>query len=131
METMAMFIGGKLGIGVLALLGSAVGLKLVHKLISSLSAKAIKKMLDPRTDDPRKAALIKKAFLANVELAEYCIPDRDKGSERKALVAAIFGRIMPRAAAETVSELIEEAVVTMDENLKKAVTNVPTGEQDR
>lgn len=80
--------------------------------------RVLTKALHPDNPDPELNERIKDLALASVRLAEYCIPDRGKGIERFALVDGYLAKL--HIPADIRKMLIEEAVWTMDDELKKA-----------
>ena len=114
---------GKLGM-LLAGLAGGIGVSAVLKLakgriggiVSKLIGGKIKDVLN--VNDPADRALI----LALVKYAEAKLPDAGSGKERFSLVASKIGAFFPvlHAHEKSISEVIEEAVRAMDDELKKA-----------
>ena len=115
------------GAGALAL--GKFGYSAVKNLVGKNVAAALKEAFDIKTADAVKKKLILDVFVAIVKLAEYCIPDRGQGQKRKEVVLAVLTRALPKPIAkhaDLLSGLIEEAVATMDDELKKI--SVPGGD---
>ena len=122
-EAALAFLSTKLGLATLAggtLAATLLGPRIVRPLVKKYVARELAKVLNPATANAHRRELIRNFALAAVRLAEDAIPDRGQGASRKALVARMLGKALPKAQADAISELIEEAVVTMDEELKKA-----------
>ena len=75
--------------------------------------------LNPTTPDPKLNELLKAHALTGVKVAEYIMPDRGKGIERFAMVDAWLARFKVPASMRKL--IIEEAVYTMDDEMKKAI----------
>lgn len=122
MEWLMGLVGTKVGLaalgGVTALVG-LFGAKAVHGAVNKYANDLLVQAMNPKTTDPIRAEKVRALVAAAVDLAEYAIPDRGRGDTRKKLVMETLGRFLPEKQAAVLSDLIEEAVVTMDDNLKK------------
>ena len=122
MEAFLAMIGGKLGLVALAggtALSGYLAKKFVPGLIQKYLGIGLRFVLDPKTSDPKEKQLIHDLALAAVKLVEYKIPDSGQGGVKKEVVSALLQKVMPKAQADILSEIVEQAVATMDAELKK------------
>ena len=99
--------------------------KALGAYIAKVLGKEIKASLALGAGDPKLDEKWKKWVLATVDLAEYVIPDRGKGAERKAWVQAQLAKAIPGLAADVLSGLIEEAWESSDDVLKGTLAENP------
>ena len=98
------------------LLAAKLGPALVRRWVKAQTAKAIAKALE--SDDPEVRAHLRILVYEAVWLAEHAIPGRGQGATRKAYLTQSLGRFVPPEYAGLLSDLIEEGVVTLDEELQ-------------
>ena len=118
MEALLSLIGAKagtigVGIGLAAILG--LGVKIVPKLIHSYIGKKMHNLFDGKLPEDREL------ILAVVKWAEKKIPNKGEGRHRYELVADKLISIFPILAKNrrVMADLIEQAVIAMDEELKE------------
>lgn len=117
MEWLGTVIGGKWGLMAAGVVAGWLAPRLKHWIVARISAEVggkLKEVLDIK--NPVDRALI----LAWVRWAEAKLPDEGLGADRKKLVTAFLRRLFPATLADVLSDSIEEAVKTMDIELKKA-----------
>lgn len=111
----------KAGVGVASAVGALAVAKiapLVRPLFGKIIKGQIDKVLAPNPADPVERIKLIDLALAAMAYAEYKIPDRGAGAARKALVMAKLSQYLPGVAAQAVSDLIEEAFESLDDELK-------------
>ena len=126
MEAILGFLGSKLGmIGVgaaiplaLMLAGKALP-KAAGKWASGLLGKGMAEM--DKIEDPVEKELVHNIAVAVVKWAEYKIPDKGQGRARFDAAAAKLCALLPflKGRDKAIADIIENAVVAMDEELKK------------
>ena len=123
MEGLLGFLGAKAKYFLLAG-GSSAALmmlaKFLPKLVKKEAHKILEQALNPKSTDPKERELIQDVVLSIVKLAEYKIPDSGLGATRKACVMALLSKWIPGASAEAFSNIIEQAVIQLDMELKEA-----------
>lgn len=126
MEAILGFLGSKLGLlGVgaaiplgLMLAGKALP-KAAGKWASGLLGKGISEM--DKIEDPVEKELVHNIAVAVVKWAEYKIPDKGQGRARFDAAAAKLCALLPflKGRDKAIADIIENAVVAMDAELKK------------
>lgn len=122
------FIGGKASAaGILAGLGILFVIlkKVLPKYAGNAAAKGISegfKNID-KIGDPVEKELVHNIAVAVVKWAEYKIPDKGQGRVRFDMAAAKLCALLPflKGRDKDLADIIENAVVAMDNELKKAV----------
>lgn len=119
------------GHGSAAAIGAAIALALVYgaKLLPKFLGGALSKELAKgfnsigQITDPKRRELVQNIALDLVKLAEYEIPDAGQGRARYEKVAARLCLMIPALAGQdkAIADLIEAAVVKMDQALKITV----------
>lgn len=115
----AALLGG-VGVG----LAVTLGLKIILKKWNKFLGEQLSMLTSlEKINDPQERELVKNIVLAVVRWAEYKIPDKGRGRERYGLAASQLVKFFPilKKQESKLAELIEEAVVKMDEALKNVV----------
>jgi len=95
-------------------LGGKLALKLAGRFIPTLMARAVNRLVRRGLDTEHP--VVKNWVKATVALAEFYIPDKGKGVEKNKLVKALVGATKHD---KEMLDLIEDAVTSVDEELKK------------
>jgi len=76
-----------------------------------------------KIEDPARKALYKALALDLVKIAEFEIPDKEKGAVKYKLVAEKLCSVIPmlKGQEDHIERLIEEAVAAMDAELKNQI----------
>lgn len=118
-------ITGKAGmasIGVLVGIALGIATKKLPSLLGGMVTKELTKGFDKMGEiqDPVLKQLVENAALDIVKIAEHLIPDAGQGKARYDKAAAWLGTMFPplKGNEKALSDLIEKAVVKMDESLK-------------
>jgi len=114
-----------IGIGAIIPIAFMVGKKYIPNLIAKFVSKNLDKGFNDieLIKDEKEKELIRGIALSLVRYAEYKIPDKDAGKEKYKLVAEKLVYILPflKGQEEKISDLIENAVFAMDNELKKRI----------
>lgn len=118
-------VTGKAGAAAIAAaigLGLGLAVKKVPNLLGGLMAKELTKGFDKMGEiqDPVLRQLVENAALDIVKIAEYMIPDAGQGRARYEKAAQWLCAMFPplQGNDKALADLIEKAVVKMDEALK-------------
>lgn len=114
---------GILGIGAAIPVVLMLGMKFVPKYFGGMAAKALGAGFSEmdKIADPVERQLVHNIAVSVVKWAEYKIPDKGQGHARYYLAAKKLCALLPflNGRDEQISDLIEGAVVAMDNELKK------------
>lgn len=130
MSAILALLGGKVGAFALGALIPVVLIilkKVIPSRIGSLVAGLFASQAAniDKIDDPKRKELIKQIVLDLVKLAEYELPEKGQGKARYDKVAARLCAIIPvfKGQEAKISEIIENAVIAADAELKKQIPN--------
>ena len=126
MEAILGFLGSKIGIfgmGVAIPLVFVAGKKFLPKYFGGIVAKLLGKGLSEMDEikDPVEKILVQNIAVAVVKWAEYKIPDKGQGRARFETAAAKLCAMLPflKGRDKDLADIIENAVVAMDDELKR------------
>lgn len=124
---------GLLGVGALVPVVFMLGKKMLPKYFGSMAAKLLGQGFSEmeKIQDPIEKILVQNIAVAVVKWAEYKIPDKGMGHARYDLAAKKLCSMLPFLAGrdEDISDIIEAAVVAVDDQMKNAAINPPAAPQ--
>lgn len=117
-------LASKLGVAGLAALAGAAAVKagpMLRPLMKRFLRSKLEGALTPNMSDPVAKEKFLKMVRANMEYAEYMIPDRGRGKEKHDLVVKTLSAHLPGVAVEALANIAQEAFDSLDDELKKSL----------
>lgn len=113
-------LASKLGVaGLAALAGAAV--PMAAPLLRKFFKAKLSSALTPDLADPIEKEKFLKMVRANMEYAEYKIPDRGQGKAKRDLIVKVLSKHLPGVAVEVLADLAQESFDSLDDELKKSL----------